>query len=140
MIRRPPRSTLFPYTTLFRSDCGPDEQDGLLADLEAEALPGFRVPAQRRFFDLLRAHLQEGLFADPAYGGNRDKLGWRLLGHPGIWPENSAEENLSAEPVTKGGVIQSLADLGYSLDGGPSEPVETPGYAPERGGGAPAGP
>src|SRR2546427_8735484 len=24
MIRRPPRSTLFPYTTLFRSDRGPD--------------------------------------------------------------------------------------------------------------------
>src|SRR2546428_4921868 len=23
MIRRPPRSTLFPYTTLFRSDAGP---------------------------------------------------------------------------------------------------------------------
>src|SRR5437867_10755280 len=23
MIRRPPRSTLFPYTTLFRSDCHP---------------------------------------------------------------------------------------------------------------------
>src|SRR3989442_6654808 len=23
MIRRPPRSTLFPYTTLFRSMCGP---------------------------------------------------------------------------------------------------------------------
>src|SRR3712207_7149773 len=23
MIRRPPRSTLFPYTTLFRSRCGP---------------------------------------------------------------------------------------------------------------------
>src|SRR5437899_4963114 len=30
MIRRPPRSTLFPYTTLFRSDCvygrGPSDQ------------------------------------------------------------------------------------------------------------------
>src|SRR5690349_25156288 len=25
MIRRPPRSTLFPYTTLFRSDLTPDE-------------------------------------------------------------------------------------------------------------------
>src|SRR2546422_10636704 len=24
MIRRPPRSTLFPYTTLFRSNCGPN--------------------------------------------------------------------------------------------------------------------
>src|SRR3989442_5673168 len=31
MIRRPPRSTLFPYTTLFRSARGPGEvgQDGL---------------------------------------------------------------------------------------------------------------
>src|SRR2546429_7090142 len=28
MIRRPPRSTLFPYTTLFRSDQRPGEQRG----------------------------------------------------------------------------------------------------------------
>src|SRR2546430_4932397 len=26
MIRRPPRSTLFPYTTLFRSLCAPNQQ------------------------------------------------------------------------------------------------------------------
>src|SRR5260221_2261262 len=26
MIRRPPRSTLFPYTTLFRSNCGEDSE------------------------------------------------------------------------------------------------------------------
>src|SRR5258705_6999705 len=26
MIRRPPRSTLFPYTTLFRSDCSDGKQ------------------------------------------------------------------------------------------------------------------
>src|SRR3712207_8516982 len=30
MIRRPPRSTLFPYTTLFRSDVAAVEQLGLL--------------------------------------------------------------------------------------------------------------
>src|SRR2546430_11623454 len=42
MIRRPPRSTLFPYTTLFRSKClakHPDDRyrdaNALLADLEA---------------------------------------------------------------------------------------------------------
>src|SRR5258708_28039792 len=29
MIRRPPRSTLFPYTTLFRSDLGPIGSNGL---------------------------------------------------------------------------------------------------------------
>src|SRR2546421_4467160 len=28
MIRRPPRSTLFPYTTLFRSPLGADERPG----------------------------------------------------------------------------------------------------------------
>src|SRR3989475_3581395 len=39
MIRRPPRSTLFPYTTLFRSDggarggAGPDRADVLLPEL-----------------------------------------------------------------------------------------------------------
>src|SRR3712207_7421225 len=27
MIRRPPRSTLFPYTTLFRSGCGGGSED-----------------------------------------------------------------------------------------------------------------
>src|SRR5256885_6108750 len=31
MIRRPPRSTLFPYTTLFRSDRGIDEAAATLA-------------------------------------------------------------------------------------------------------------
>jgi gluconate 2-dehydrogenase gamma chain len=24
------------------------------------------------------------MFCDPAYGGNRDLIGWRLLGYPGI--------------------------------------------------------
>src|SRR3989442_9752858 len=31
MIRRPPRSTLFPYTTLFRSQAGPRQNDGTWA-------------------------------------------------------------------------------------------------------------
>src|SRR3712207_7245507 len=36
MIRRPPRSTLFPYTTLFRSYRDLDELDGFLEHLAAE--------------------------------------------------------------------------------------------------------
>src|SRR3712207_8696523 len=36
MIRRPPRSTLFPYTTLFRSEPGPIRaDDGLVGVAEA---------------------------------------------------------------------------------------------------------
>ena len=69
-------------------------QDELISDLERGEIPGWVVPDQGSFFALLRLHLQEGLFSDPAYGGNREKLGWRFLGHPGVWLENSAEENL----------------------------------------------
>jgi gluconate 2-dehydrogenase alpha chain len=122
------------------ADCAPGQQDTLLGELERGAIPDFHVPPPREFFQTLRDHLQEGLFADPVYGGNRDKQGWRFLGHPGFWSENSAEENLAAEPVLKGGVIQSLADVGYSLDGGPREPVAIPGYDPQRSGQPPAGP
>jgi gluconate 2-dehydrogenase alpha chain len=113
------------------------DQDAVLGDLERGALPEWVMPDQRQFFDLMRAHLQEGLFADPAYGGNRDKLGWQTLGHPGVWLTNSAEENLSAEPVTKGGVIQSLADVEEALAALPPEPP-IPGFDPERGAAAPA--
>jgi gluconate 2-dehydrogenase alpha chain len=121
-------------------DCAQDRQDELLAGLEVGTLPGFSRPPQPEFFSLLRQHLQEGLFADPAYGGNREKLGWKFLGHPGFWLENSAEENLAAEPVTKGGVIRSLSDAGYSLAGGTVEPLEIPGYDPQRGAEPPSGP
>src|SRR3712207_8436855 len=48
MIRRPPRSTLFPYTTLFRSLAGPDAfvlgDDGPVVD--AGALVGAHELAQ----------------------------------------------------------------------------------------------
>src|SRR2546427_8735875 len=53
MIRRPPRSTLFPYTTLFRSigrrngfDArGPEEQRLCLGQLDHHEMPGgVRVP------------------------------------------------------------------------------------------------
>src|SRR2546426_2863133 len=48
MIRRPPRSTLFPYTTLFRSQHGPG--------------PGGAVSAQERDLHVLR-HGQGGIDA-----------------------------------------------------------------------------
>jgi gluconate 2-dehydrogenase gamma chain len=36
-----------------------------------------------RFFSLLRTHTIEGMFSDPMHGGNRDLIGWQLLGFPG---------------------------------------------------------
>src|SRR5260221_4729741 len=42
MIRRPPRSTLFPYTTLFRSDLGDFSRSSWLPSHHENA-PGFRT-------------------------------------------------------------------------------------------------
>jgi gluconate 2-dehydrogenase alpha chain len=122
------------------ADCEVEQQDELVGKLERGELADFRTPPQQSFFGMLREHLQEGLFADPAYGGNRDKLGWRFLGHPGVWLENSAEEQLSPVPVTKGGKFQSLEDLGFSLDGDPTEVGEIPGYDLQRSVEPPTGP
>ena len=71
-----------------------EQQDALLAELEEGTVKEFSAVLPKEFFELVRTHLQEGLFSDPWYGGNRNKAGWRVLGHPGVWPENSAEENL----------------------------------------------
>lgn len=62
------------------------QQDGVLrsleeGELEIEPLPGAILDA---FWEMLLDNTLEGFFADPAYGGNRDKVGWRLVGFPGV--------------------------------------------------------
>src|SRR2546427_3618814 len=47
MIRRPPRSTLFPYTTLFRSELATALEAARDKELEAERLRAFREVARR---------------------------------------------------------------------------------------------
>lgn len=32
------------------------------------------------FFELLRTHTMYGLLGNPSYGGNRDQIGWKLIG------------------------------------------------------------
>ncbi len=43
--------------------------------------PGF---SSAMFFDALLQITMEGFFADPIYGGNRDKASWRMVGYPGL--------------------------------------------------------
>ena len=61
----------------------PDKQDEVITALEADKATGFIFPTAREFFSILRTHTMEGMFADPLYGGNRDFVGWRLVGFPG---------------------------------------------------------
>jgi gluconate 2-dehydrogenase gamma chain len=43
------------------------------------------------FFDALLQISMEGFFADPIYGGNRDKAAWKMVGYPGL-PATYREE------------------------------------------------
>jgi len=58
-------------------------QDEVITALEQGKAAGFTWPDARAFFDTVRTHTIEGLFADPVYGGNKDFAGWRLVGFPG---------------------------------------------------------
>ena len=61
------------------------EQDALLTALQdgtAEAWTAKDV-TQERFFETVRVHTVLGFLSDPAHGGNRDFIGWKLTGYPG---------------------------------------------------------
>jgi gluconate 2-dehydrogenase gamma chain len=83
----------------------PTEQDAVLRALEdgSLVLPSLASPL---FFNLLLRNTMEGFFADPLYGGNRDKVGWRLIGFPGVaasdYPERLERfgEPYVVEPVS----------------------------------------
>lgn len=59
------------------------QQDEVIGALEQGKAGEFEFPTAQAFFNTLRTHTLEGMFADPAYGGNRDFAGWRLVGFPG---------------------------------------------------------
>ena len=61
----------------------PKEREAALKELDGgkAALPDFDG---KQFFEALLTITMEGFFADPIYGGNRNKAGWRMVGYPGL--------------------------------------------------------
>ena len=59
------------------------QQDEVLKALEGGGVELVSLSA-RLFFGLVIRNTMEGYFADPIYGGNRDKAGWKLIGFPGV--------------------------------------------------------
>lgn len=37
----------------------------------------------KSFFDTLCLHVRQGFYADPVYGGNKDQIGWKVIGFQG---------------------------------------------------------
>ena len=65
----------------FASLSDPDK-DAIIGEVETGAAKLDGVDGQA-FFELLLKNTQEGFFADPIYGGNRDMCAWRMIGYPG---------------------------------------------------------
>jgi gluconate 2-dehydrogenase gamma chain len=59
-----------------------NDQDTVLKGLESGSI-ALKDVRSAEFFALLLANTQEGFFADPIYGGNRDMASWKLIGFPG---------------------------------------------------------
>lgn len=81
-----------------------DRQDEVLAEMErpeqqkdlekAQVTTGYGAPPEPAmqqtsteieldFFPVLALHTRQGFYSDPVYGGNKDRVGWRLIGFEG---------------------------------------------------------
>ena len=94
----------------------PEQQDAVLKALEKDAIELPSLPA-KLFFGILWRNTDEGYFSDPAYGGNRDKVGWKMLGFPGVGASNygelmySLKEPYRVEPVSILDIREGRANL-----------------------------
>jgi len=77
------------------------EQDDVIRAMEQNKAAGFTWPTAQAFFNTLRTHTIEGMFADPVYGGNKDFAGWRLVGFPGAQPAFTEADMKSKDAFTR---------------------------------------
>jgi gluconate 2-dehydrogenase gamma chain len=59
------------------------EKQKVLEDLDKGTLT-LGHASGKQFFDMAYQTTMEGLFADPIYGGNRNKAAWKMIGYPGV--------------------------------------------------------
>jgi gluconate 2-dehydrogenase gamma chain len=89
-------------------DLTAEQQDQVLTAMDEDTVTGFEGPSGPAFFTQLRNDTIAGTFSDPMYGGNRDMVGWKLLGYPGAQrlytPEDIKNPTFQRDP-------QSLAQL-----------------------------
>ena len=80
-------------------------QDEVITALEGGKATGFTWPATQEFFNTVRTHTMEGMFADPIYGGNKDFAGWRLVGFPGTQAVFTPADMQSRQAFTRAPMV-----------------------------------
>jgi len=59
------------------------DKQKIMEDLEKGTITLDKISG-KQFFDTAYQATMEGMFADPIYGGNRDKASWKMIGYPGV--------------------------------------------------------
>ena len=80
-------------------------QDEVITALDEGKATGFTWPTAQEFFNIIRTHTMEGMFADPVYGGNKDFAGWRLVGFPGAQAIFTPTDMRSRQAFTRAPMI-----------------------------------
>src|SRR5690348_177908 len=100
MIRRPPRSTLFPYTTLFRSRAKrPPRESSIAASLQEAATKGID---RAQFGSEVRRFVDAKRLVGPQQSGDLEETLLRL------------------RPICLSYWLQSLSRIGYKMAAGTS--------------------
>jgi gluconate 2-dehydrogenase gamma chain len=118
------------------TDLNPDEMDSLIDQLAGTSNAGatnispvqtmaggekigsyssaadqfFSAPTATDFFNRVRTDTAHGMFADPAYGGNQNLAGWKLIHYPGAQRAYTSQE-LQTEGAGSRRFTQTLAQM-----------------------------
>jgi gluconate 2-dehydrogenase gamma chain len=65
-------------------ELAPAQRDAFLAALADGKIIDGAIPLAPWFNELVYPLFEQACFADPVYGGNRDKVFWRMVGYPGL--------------------------------------------------------
>jgi len=86
------------------------QREEVLVGLSTAKVTFDNGPPVRVFWGTMYQTVMEGMFADPIYGGNRNKAGWKLIGFPGAIAVNAEnikkyrDKKFAPDPV-------SIADM-----------------------------
>jgi gluconate 2-dehydrogenase gamma chain len=90
------------------------QQEEVLRGLDGGKIELQAVRAQF-FFNMLLNDTIQGFFADPIYGGNRDKAGWKLVGFPGVaavYTQHIGRTTpYEAQPVSIADIVHNVAQV-----------------------------
>jgi len=93
------------------------QQDDVIGALEQGKASEFEFPTAQAFFNTLRTHTMEGMFADPVYGGNKDFAGWKLVGFPGAQLFYTPADMASRQAFTRAPITGLQAQAKASTKG-----------------------